>query len=64
MTTIPATEWKARYIAKMVAMGVTAEDAEASCDAGECSHDYADNPEDAAGDELQYWDNDEEGAAP
>ena len=49
--------YKRLYVGRMVARGVDQEDAEACFEAGEI--DYDTNPEDAADDELSYWDNDE-----
>lgn len=49
--------YKRLYVARMVARGVHVEDATACFEAGEI--DYDTSPEDAADDELSYWDNDE-----
>jgi hypothetical protein len=51
-------QWKARYVARMVACGVDAEGAVACFEAGSDDHDYDSNPEEAADDEMSYWEND------
>jgi hypothetical protein len=45
------------YVARMVSKGVHEEDACACFEAGDV--DYEINPEDAADDEMSYWDADE-----
>jgi hypothetical protein len=49
--------YKRLYVARMVARGLNQEEAAACFDAGDV--DYDTSPEDAADDELSYWDNDE-----
>lgn len=49
--------YKRLYVGRMVARGIDERDAMACFEAGEVDYDI--NPEDAADDELSYWDNDE-----
>jgi hypothetical protein len=49
--------YKQLYVARMVAAGVPQEGAEECFEAGD-EIDYDINPEDAADDEMHYWDND------
>lgn len=49
--------YKSLYVARMVSRGIPEEDATACFDAGDV--DYDTSPEDAADEELSYWDNDE-----
>lgn len=51
--------WRQRYVDRMVERGIDRESARACCDAGDV--DLAENPADAADDQLQYWDDDDEG---
>jgi len=55
---IPIAEeaWMGRYVAQMVKRGIHPDDAWRSVRAGD--HDYTDSPEDAADEELTYWDDD------
>ena len=48
-------KWKKMYIKKMVMGGLTIEEAEMSYEAGIGDHDFDDDPEISATDELGYW---------
>jgi hypothetical protein len=54
-------EWMAKYVLRMVELGIDANDAWACCRAGEDDHDYTINPRDAADDEMSYWTDDGDG---
>lgn len=49
--------YKRLYVARMVERGIDSQDASDCFDAGDVDYDI--NPEDAADDELSYWDADE-----
>lgn len=49
--------WREAYVNRMVERGIDREDAQACCDAGDV--DLSESPEDAADDQLAYWDADE-----
>jgi len=50
--------WTLRYVARFVEKGIPLQFAIETYSNGE--HDYSDDPESAADDEMSYWDNDEE----
>ena len=49
--------WKARYIRQLIKRGWTKGEAEENWKAGISDFDYLSSPEDAADDELSYYDN-------
>ena len=52
-------EWKERYIARLVVKAdFTYREAKDTLNAGMGEHDYDDNPEDAADEEMSYWTDD------
>jgi len=52
-------EWHKRYIAHLQKRGgLTRTEAEDTLKAGTGEHDYNDDPEDAANEEMSYWAND------
>jgi hypothetical protein len=51
---ISKNEWRDRYIARLVFHGLDVDFATADFEAAEDSHDYDNDPEDSADDELFY----------
>ncbi len=49
-------EWHRRYIMRLIAVAdITHEQAKDCMEAGIGEHDYGDEPEDSADDEMSYW---------
>lgn len=53
--------WKAKYVLRMIEVGIDAESAWACCEAGASDHDYDSDPRDAANDEMDSWVDDGDG---
>ena len=49
------SEWKERYIAKLVSLGMDRDFAGADYEAGRDDHEYDEEPENSAGESLSYY---------